>query len=63
MGQASPPTGLDDSAVTMANSTGHVCAGFLYLKRGKAEPDELNNTFYVDYADEIAPILATIYSR
>ena len=48
----------------MAISPDDVCAALKTLKRGKAAgPDELNNTFYREYADEIEPILATLYSR
>ena len=34
------------------------------LKRGKAlVPDEINNSFYRDYADALSPILVSLYSR
>ena len=33
-------------------------------KHGKdARPDEINNSFYRDYADALAPILAALYTR
>ena len=63
LAQASPRTGLDGSALTMATSTEGVCAVMKKLKRGKAAgPNELNNTFYRDYPDEIAPSLKQMSS-
>ena len=34
------------------------------LKRGKAAgPNEINHSFYRDYADALAPIIAALYTR
>ncbi|CAI5717474.1 unnamed protein product [Peronospora effusa] len=62
--RASSPVRIDDSNVTSVISPDDVCAALKRLKRGKtAGPDEINNTFYRDYADALAPILAALYTR
>ena len=44
--------------------TDGVSAALKRLKRGKAAgPDELNNTFFRDYATELALILAALYTQ
>ena len=64
MARASRPAPVDDLIVTSSISTDDVSAVFKRLKHGKAAgPDELNNTFYRDYATELAPILAALYTR
>lgn len=64
LGKSSPEPGLNDSTVTAAISPADVCAALKKLKRGKAAgPDELNNTFYRDHADEVATIMAPLYNR
>ena len=55
---------VDDTAVTSAVPADDVTAALKRLKRGKAAgPDEINNTFYRDYADALGPILAIFYTR
>ncbi|CAI5703594.1 unnamed protein product [Peronospora effusa] len=55
---AFPLVRIDDSNVTSVISPDDVCAVLKRLKRGKAAgPDEINNTFYRDYADALSPIL------
>ena len=62
--RAAPPDHVDDSDVTSAISPDDVCAASKRLKRGKAAgPDEINNIFYRDYADALAPILAALCTR
>ena len=62
--RATPPISVDDSNVTSSISLGDVGAALKKLKRGKAAgPDEINNSFYRDYADALAPILAALYTR
>ena len=40
-----------------------VCVSLKRLKRGKAAgPDELSNSFYRDYADALALVLAPLFS-
>ena len=64
LARASRPSPANDLAVTPSISTDDVSAVFKRLKRGKAAgPEELNNTFYRDYATELAPILAALYTR
>ena len=63
LARASRPSPANDLAVTPSISTDDVSAVFKRLKRGKAAgPEELNNTFYRDYATELAPILAALYT-
>ena len=55
---------VDDTAVTSAVPADDVTAALKRLKRRKAAgPDEINNTFYSDYADALGPILAIFYTR
>ena len=64
LARASRPAPVDDLTVTSSISTDDVSAALKILKRGKAAvPDELNNTFYQDYATELAPILFALYTR
>ncbi|TDH73981.1 uncharacterized protein CCR75_003321 [Bremia lactucae] len=62
--RAAPPAQVDDFSVTSSISTEDVSAALKRLRRGKAAgPDELNDTFYRDYAAELAPISAALYTR
>ena len=57
LARASPPDRVDDSNVTSDIDQEDVSAALKRLKRGKAAgPDELNNTFYRDYADVLGPV-------
>ncbi|TDH72664.1 hypothetical protein CCR75_008471 [Bremia lactucae] len=50
--------------VTSSVSVEDVSAALKRLKRVKAAgPNELNSTFYKDYASQLAPILAALYTR
>ncbi|GAB9477722.1 unnamed protein product, partial [Globisporangium polare] len=54
---------VDDSAVMAVITTDDVAAAIKKCKRGKAAgPDELGNTFYRDFATELAPILAPLFT-
>ena len=62
--RATPPISVDDSNVTSSILPDDVGAALKILKRGKAAgPDEINDYFYRDYADALAPILAALYTR
>ena len=62
--RATPPSRVDDSNVTPSISPDDVVSALKKLKRGKAAgPDEISNSFYHDYADAIASILAALYTR
>ena len=64
LSRAAPTNRVDDSTVTSEISPDDVSAALKRLKRGKATgPDEINNTFYRDYADTLDPILRTFYTR
>ena len=64
LSRATPLDRVDDSTVTSDISPNGVSADLKRLKRGKASgPDEINNTFYRNYADIPGPILATFYTR
>ena len=62
--RATSPISVDDSNVTSFISSDDVSAAIKKLKRGKAaEPNEINNSFYRDYADALAPNRAALYTR
>ena len=62
--RATPPISFDDSNVTSSMSPDDVGAALKKLKRGKAAgPNESNHSFYRDYADALAPIIAALYTR
>ena len=64
LSRATPSDRVDDYTVTSDISAVAVSAALKRLKRGKAAgPDEINNTFYRDYADTLGPIRATFYDR
>ncbi|TDH66914.1 hypothetical protein CCR75_000415 [Bremia lactucae] len=64
LNRAAPPAQVDDFSVTSSISTEDVSTALKRLKRGKAAgPDELNNTFFRDYAAELATFLAALYTR
>ena len=64
LSRAVPPEPVDDTTVLSAVSPDDVSAALKKLKRGKAAgPDEINNTFYRDYAEALSPVLATFYTR
>ena len=61
--QISPPVGIDHSEVTAVISPDDVCVSMKRLKRGKAAgPDEIETTFYRDYAGEITSLLSPLYT-
>ena len=63
LSRAAPTNRVDDSTVTSEISPDDVSAALKRLKRGKAAgPDEVNNTFYHDYAAALAPLLAIFYT-
>ena len=64
LGQSSPPVGINGSKFTAVISPGDVCAAMTRIKCGKvAGPDEINNTFYREIADEIRFLPAPLYTR
>ena len=64
LARASRPVPVDDLTVPALIPTEDVSVALKRLKCGKAAgPDKLNNIFYRDYATELAPILAALYTR
>ena len=64
LARAPTPPSLNDEQVVSAIDSADVLAAIKKCKHGKASgPDEIGNSFYKDFSEELAPILSELYTR